>query len=70
VQGSFAELNVVVAPGVPEVLPIGGVGPSSGGCAIEVGEHVVLAAAVLVVEAEEHPGVYLCEAYWSIKLQV
>jgi hypothetical protein len=55
----------VVATGVPELLPTGGVGLLSSGCAVEGREHEVLVAAVLVVEAKEQPSADrdLCEAY-------
>jgi hypothetical protein len=55
----------VVATGVPEVLSIGGVGLPSGVRVVEEREHEVLAAAMLGVEAEEHPAAddALSEAY-------
>lgn len=63
----------MVATGVPEVLPIGGVELVSERCVVEEREHVVLAAALLVVVAEEQPGAddALSEAYrWVDVLQV
>jgi hypothetical protein len=60
----------VAATGVPELLPTGGVGLHSNGCAVEGREHEVLVAAVLVVEAKEQPSAdrILSEAYRYVEI--